>query len=114
MPRSRTFTPSVAAEIVAAYRNGETIAQIARRHQCSTAPVRRVLLEAGEALRPTGRRWPFDRATEEEMVAQYEAGITLEQLVTLHGGTNRSVRLALVNRGVAIRRPGRRKKKDVQ
>ena len=43
-------------QVVEAYRNGATLRDIGDVYNCSPGTVRNVLIEAGEPLRPRGRR----------------------------------------------------------
>jgi DNA-binding CsgD family transcriptional regulator len=95
-------------EIASAYRNGETIGQIAARLGCSVTPVRAALSRAGVATNGRGRRRrPVDA---DDIVERYSAGSTLAQLGAAYGVSSKVIADVLEVRGIARRSPGRRKK----
>ena len=104
----KVLTKRQAEQVVAGYVAGGTIEELAARFGCSTPPVRQALLDAGVPLRPTGRKWPFDKMTERRIALLYEAGATLDELQAEFGSTPRTIRKALTKQGLAIRPTGRR------
>lgn len=95
------------SELAAAYDAGSTVQELAARFDCSTTTVREVLAEAGVRLRARGPRSPL-AGREAEVVAAYEAGATVRDLVDRFGANQRTVRKVLADGGVVMRRPGRR------
>ena len=94
-------------ELVAAYEAGATITELASRFDCSRTTVADVLRDAGLTLRPRGPRSPLD-GREAEVVAAYEAGATVRELVEQLGANQRTVRKVLSDAGVVMRRVGPR------
>ncbi|MCU1487492.1 MAG: hypothetical protein JWN67_4238 [Actinomycetia bacterium] len=95
------------AELVDAYVAGATVEELAERHDCSVTTIRSVLGEAGASLRARGPRSPLEgRAA--ELSTDYEAGATVRDLAERYGANQRTIRKVLAERGVAMRRPGRK------
>jgi DNA-binding CsgD family transcriptional regulator len=94
------------AEVVDAYKKGETIEQIAERYGCSIRPVRDVLKADGVAFRSVGRRSAV-RKREARIVQLYQSGSTLQEIADEYGATPRTVRKILVEHDVTIRPTGR-------
>jgi hypothetical protein len=97
-------------QIVAAFRSGMSIPEIARRSGLTPALVRTVLGDAGLVLRPHGRRWPYDARTEPRVAGDYASGATMPEIVARYGGNHRSIHHVLEHRGVRVRPAGRRPK----
>ena len=94
-------------ELIAAYEGGATIVDLAARFDCSRTTVADVLRERGVGLRARGPRSPLD-GREAEVVAAYEAGATVRELVGRFDANQRTVRKVLADADVAMRPPGRR------
>jgi Mor family transcriptional regulator len=94
-------------EVVRAYEAGATVTELAARYGCSTTTVRDVLELRGVARRARGPRSPLD-GREAEVVAAYEAGATVRELVDRFGANQRTVRRVLADAGVVMRRTGPR------
>jgi uncharacterized protein (DUF433 family) len=110
--RRESGVPGSEAEIVAAYRAGATIAEIAKRFECSTKPVRDALVRAGVERRGPGR--PRSVAGQEEAIAAaYEAGATTTELAALHNVSHRLIARICQEQGVVLRPQGRRMKLDL-
>jgi excisionase family DNA binding protein len=96
------------ARVIAAYKSGATIDEIADRYGVSKRPIRRILQAADIRPRTRGWRSRYTPATERKIATAYAAGATLAELATQFGGSQRSIRRACVNHGVPIRPTGRR------
>jgi transposase-like protein len=94
-------------ELVAAYRGGATVEELAERHGCSVTTVRTVLEGEGVALRARGPRSPLE-GREAELAAAYDSGATVRDLADRFGANQRTIRKALADRGVTMRPPGRK------
>lgn len=81
--------------------------ELAERHGCSTTTVRTLLEAEGAELRARGPRSPLD-GLEAELGAAYEAGATVRELAERFGANARTIRKVLADRGVTMRRPGRK------
>lgn len=104
---SRSSDPAY-QPVVAAYRGGMPVTQIAAESKCTPMLVRKMLGEAGLLERRRGRPWPYSSKTEQLIASAYQAGATMAELVQLHGGSNRTIGYVLQHRGVRIRNRGRR------
>lgn len=93
--------------LAAAYEAGATVEELAEAHGCSVTTVREVLASAGVTLRPRGPRSPL-AGREEAVVAGYEAGATVRDLVERYGANQRTIRKVLADAGVTMRPPGPR------
>ena len=94
-------------EVVRAYEAGATVTSLASTYGCSTTTVREVLQAQGVELRSPGPRSPL-AGREAEVVAAYEAGATVRELVDAFGANQRTVRKVLADAGVVMRRTGPR------
>jgi Mor family transcriptional regulator len=95
------------AELVAAYRSGRTVEELAAAHECSVTTIRAVLEGEGVTLRARGPRSPLE-GREAQLAADYASGATVRDLADRYGANQRTIRKALAERGVAMRRPGRK------
>src|SRR5688500_12081983 len=98
------------AAIVAAYRSGMTVAEIAAESRCTPMLIRKVLGEAGLLGPRRGRPYPYDSAAEDLIARAYAEGATMAELVRRFGGTNRMISYILDHRGIPRRPRGRRPK----
>ena len=94
-------------EVVRAYETGATVTELAARFECSTTTVRDVLQLRGVERRAPGPPSPLD-GREADVVAAYEAGGTVRELVERFGANQRTVRKVLADAGVVMRRTGPR------
>jgi transposase-like protein len=106
MPPRRLLVGSE-PELVAAYRAGATVEELAASHDCSVTTVRSVLEGEGLALRARGPRSPLE-GREAELASAYEAGATVRDLAERFGANQRTIRKVLAERGVTMRPPGRK------
>lgn len=105
------LTEEQCGDIVTAYVEGATIDQLAEIYETSITPIRRALFDAGVTLRPTGARWPYDEATEKRLAWEYEWGATIRELVKQYGGSDKTIRKAIVKQGGSIRPTGPTKRR---
>lgn len=94
------FSDEEAAEIARAYLAGESMKQIARRHEADTKVIRDCVIRAGVQLRPLGAPafWTEDRKT--EAVQRYQTGEQLQDIAAAMGCGRDSLTGTLVELGV--------------
>jgi transposase len=95
------------AVVVAAYRGGATVEELAERYDCSTTTVRSVLRAEGADTRARGPRSPLE-GREAEVAAAYVAGGTVRGLAEHFGANGRTICKVLADQGVPMRSRGRR------
>lgn len=93
-------------EMLTAYKAGESIRKIARRFECRTQTVMRVLDDAGIDRWHAGGRLRFGDQLVQEFATAYLAGETLEQIAQRHDTTHVTIRRYLTDAGVPIRPVG--------
>ena len=94
-------------EVVRAYEAGATITELGVRFECSRSTIADVLHARDVDLRARGPRSPLE-GREAEVVAAYEAGASVRELVERFGANQRTVRKVLTDAGVVMRRTGPR------
>jgi len=102
-----TGSPDQKAEVVAAYKAGESIRRLAERLHVSARYIIAALDEADVPRRHQGKTPLLGEDTVDQLVAGYADGLTLPQLAARFGiGNHVTVRSYLVRRGVELRPPG--------
>jgi len=94
-------------DVVRAYEAGATIIELAARFDCSRTTIADVLRDRGVELRARGPRSPLE-GREAEVVAAYEGGASVRELVERFGANQRTIRKVLGDAGVVMRRTGPR------
>lgn len=95
--------------VVAEYRGGKSLRQIARTRNVSTRPIQRVLKKHGVVSRPTGRHETaaIDKDEAQALRAEYDRGATVNALADRHDYPQAAVWRALESTGgVRKRGPG--------
>lgn len=100
----RRLTPVQAASLVREYEGGESV-KVLIRYAVHRATVNAILKRAGVELRA---RVMIDAETSDEAVTLYIRGWSLAKLGTRYDCAADTVRLALLARGVTMRRPWER------
>lgn len=95
-------TPAVdddrAERLVADYLAGQTIKQVAKRHELSYNSVRNCLAEVAVIRSPQGlNRKPV---SDTQLIADRRSGLTLDQIAMRHGFCREAVRLRLIKAGI--------------
>ena len=106
--RGRVLRDPAHAAIVAAFRAGMSVEQIAAESRCTPMLIRKVLGEAGLLGPRRGRPYPYDSYAEDMIARAYAEGATMAELVRRYGGTNRMITYILDHRGIPRRPRGRR------
>lgn len=97
--------PQTAAALATRYRQGSSIAALARETGIDWRVVRRLLVEAGVEMPTRGTK---PAAPTAELVKRYQAGASIRSLATLTHTSYRVVRTTLLAAGITLRRPGQR------
>jgi transposase-like protein len=92
-------------EMVAMYRNGATLSEVAHVYGTNPSTVRRYVLISGESLRSKGdaRRRQFPPGLIAALVAEYESGATSSDIARKHGISAEIVRGRLREKGIQLR-----------
>lgn len=97
--RQRRLTASEALDLAAAYRSGQTQAQLAEQFGIHVDTVQKMLRRQGVVARQRYRR--FEQANEARRL--YETGLSLAKVGAHFGVTDMTVRRALLEIGVIMR-----------
>ena len=98
--------PERAATLVAEYLSGDTMREVAARHQVSTKAVQRAMRQMGAQTRTPQERTGAP-ARVEQWAASYAQGVTTAEIAARAGVSEQTVRQRLRQHGVALPRPAR-------
>ncbi|MFD9443438.1 helix-turn-helix domain-containing protein [Streptomyces sp. NPDC060001] len=97
-----------ADEVIALYRQGSNLRDLADRYGCAPNTIKRILERHGVPRRGSPRR-PTVQLPEEDVVAAYRQGGTIAGIAAQYAVHGSAVRTLLVRSGVELRPVGRRR-----